>query len=896
MAYNSYTDTIQGPSLISLSPTRETPISNIAILQNNTPVSSFSIPQRSYVDNNALRNITSPISIDESVVAPPNDTFLTSVDQQVQPSQFTPISNVQSPFYNMRTNTIQEIPSSSYRTPINNVRTPINTMPEIPLGPYKPVTIFGYSPPVNQVQSSQPVAYQSPVSQVPTIFDRPLPVVQAPVQSQPIVYRSPIVQIPTPIVQVPTPIVQIPTIFDRSPIVQVPTISVQPSQSTVYPTPITYQVPTMQVQTPITYQVPTIFDRSLVITQRPESPLTALSVAKNKNILSTQSSLGPIPIDSVPAFAPVKLIAVSNVTASTIRDGLKSSNDKIKRKALESLENAIISSQGSCPKNIVDSLKIQTFQLDPVKMDSYLNGPAVFDHEFQDGMGCLIDALVADQGPYPAARLHRWISNIKRIGESSSEGMAFQMNSGSVPLYVLKVTSDPQDDNLAHEALIGMGALNRLRDKVPNFMHTYGAFYCSPPVMDANGNVTSWCPTKTNAITYLVLENIREARSLKAMLPILSKSEFIQIYLQILNALNVAYKEYDFTHYDLHSGNVLIQTLSYDIAIPLYNPLGGVSYIKTRYLARIIDYGMSHIYLQGQHFGRYGTEFAGVDANSSFPMFDAYKLLLFSALEAGSNSEVKDVASKIYAFFNENKSVDERLKERTTSKSDYFQPDKSQKSRTLDSLIEFILNRYTLKFVTLDQPIDALSTICQDNCVDWDSFNKIVFDRYKLPATLEDYCAAREAVKSLASNSHKTEIDTWLDQFNQEAVYTNERDIMINRFNIMINAINMVNLNIVTDHDFVLTKYINSLNDIAKIKEMYAEIEHWIQNLACVFNTPEKQQFILTDLSELLSVSETITTRLNEFQDIIQYNITNDTRKKLNYNRVRILHSIILNT
>ena len=105
--------------------------------------------------------------------------------------------------------------------------------------------------------------------------------------------------------------------------------------------------------------------------------------------------------------------------------------------------------------------------------------------------------------------------------------------------------------------------------------------------------------------------------------------EFLQIYLQVLNPLNLAYKKFDFTHYDLHSENVLIQELPYPISIPFYHPDGRTLYLRTNFLARIIDYGTAHVKIEGQHFGVFRAENRGqIFPDRSFPMHDAYKLLL----------------------------------------------------------------------------------------------------------------------------------------------------------------------------------------------------------------------------------------------------------------------------
>jgi len=197
-------------------------------------------------------------------------------------------------------------------------------------------------------------------------------------------------------------------------------------------------------------------------------------------------------------------------------------------------------------------------------------------------MGCLIDTLISEEDIVPDARLKRWITNINRIGPKSAEGMVFELQSGPYSLYVIKVTNDPKDDTLPHEAI------NKLRDKIPNFMHTYGAFMFSPPVLDKEGKVVAWFPARTNSVTYLVLENIQDSIAVENLAWNFNEDEF----LQILNALNVAYKEFDYTHYDLHGRNILIQRLSYDVLIPFYLPDGRILYIKL-----VLSIMECHIYI-----------------------------------------------------------------------------------------------------------------------------------------------------------------------------------------------------------------------------------------------------------------------------------------------------------
>jgi hypothetical protein len=647
------------------------------------------------------------------------------------------------------------------------------------------------------------------------------------------------------------------------------------------------------------------------IASPPASPVELLStIAFNKKMNQgyNQSSIGPLPNKPIPAFAPPKNIDVSVQMNQTLKSQLKSADIDIRGKAVNALEKMIVKMQGHCPDDIVDNLRIRTFQLDANTIDTYLNTAGRYDHDYQDGMGCLIDALVSQEDIIPDIRLRRWITDISRIGGASAEGMAFKLQSGPYPLYVIKVAADPNDDTLPHEAIVGMGAINKLRNRIPNFMHTYGAFMCSPPILDDNGKVVAWCPAKTNSISYLVLENIQDGEALGSVIWDLDENEYLQIYLQILNALNLAYKEFDYTHYDLHANNVLIQTLSYDISVPLYNPNGGIVYIKTRRLARIIDYGFSHIYLQGQHFGKYELEHVSVYPEESFPMHDAYKVLLSSyyyslnqiknntIVQQRTLSPISQVVNNIYSFFKEGKTAEERLKERNSKQwSDYFQPSDIHKSTKLDTLLSFILSKYSPYFISSDQPTDAISTICEDNCIDWDAFIQQVFNQTRLPTTLEDYCQAYTAIEKLSSNDYKVELRKWLQQFNTDVAYNNEKDPMLNKLNDSIVSINTIQLLTIDDPNFNANIYINELRKLVKLRSEINYIKAWLTSAICSFNINQRLAYISEDIKAFIRGINDTKQRVDDFKKIINYNISTDTVGDIiNIPDIKIMHNIIL--
>lgn len=84
--------------------------------------------------------------------------------------------------------------------------------------------------------------------------------------------------------------------------------------------------------------------------------------------------------------------------------------------------------------------------------------------------------------------------------------------------------------------------------------------------------------------------------------------EFRKILLKIFGALYEANQELDFTHYDLHPGNVII---TYEGLEPV-----------------IIDLDAAHIKYEGGHLGRADFEEFGVLNWTSFWIYDVFKLLI----------------------------------------------------------------------------------------------------------------------------------------------------------------------------------------------------------------------------------------------------------------------------
>lgn len=197
------------------------------------------------------------------------------------------------------------------------------------------------------------------------------------------------------------------------------------------------------------------------------------------------------------------------------------------------------------------------------------------------------------------------------LTDDSSEGTTL-ISSNDPELFVVKVPKW-EDDELQSEALVGLLALNKVREYVPNFPFCYGYGNCSP-IIKGKHNITSWCESYSNfPASFVIFENVINSVSFVDFVKIrnISQSSFIKCFLQILNALNIAYFKYGYLHHDLHGKNVLVRKFDTDVSVKMYKIIENMKtkklelkqygIIKTRYVPYIIDYGYNTILIDGVH-------------------------------------------------------------------------------------------------------------------------------------------------------------------------------------------------------------------------------------------------------------------------------------------------------
>ena len=194
-----------------------------------------------------------------------------------------------------------------------------------------------------------------------------------------------------------------------------------------------------------------------------------------------------------------------------------------------------------------------------------------------------------------------------------------------------KFILDDEPDPLQYEYLI-MLCLNESRKYIPNFTQTFGFFTCSSDFYDyiithphnkdfkqelnkliSSKNIKLSCYKNDEYnLPTIVIENITPAYTLKSFTIEYNNNEIekILLYVQVLLALQVAQDKYDFTHYDLHGLNVLLQDLVSTTTLfenimgfnnssvsPFLNYIvrGKSYFFPSNYITMIIDFGRSHI-------------------------------------------------------------------------------------------------------------------------------------------------------------------------------------------------------------------------------------------------------------------------------------------------------------
>lgn len=211
------------------------------------------------------------------------------------------------------------------------------------------------------------------------------------------------------------------------------------------------------------------------------------------------------------------------------------------------------------------------------------------------------------------------LSPIKQIGAVSVNGfvkeIAYQKE-GYNAHAILKSAKTRTSDNLIYEYLVGIKYINRIMNRLPCFLETYGLYYYPSPaewtIMSGTGPVHSSNLKKLqlqSAIDYsracreskyaaVLIQHLKNAKTMNQHTSGRTFNEFMRrdlpyVLFVIYHALSSISNT--FTHYDLHDSNVLVyepQNGKY-IKYHYHHKDGTETTFHSPYIPKIIDYGRS---------------------------------------------------------------------------------------------------------------------------------------------------------------------------------------------------------------------------------------------------------------------------------------------------------------
>ena len=228
-------------------------------------------------------------------------------------------------------------------------------------------------------------------------------------------------------------------------------------------------------------------------------------------------------------------------------------------------------------------------------------------------------------------KINGWVKKFDNMNFNSANGYIYF----AVVLQNIKVVIKiPKNFNNYHDSILEyfvcVSCLNNLRYFIPNFMGGLGIFLCSP-----SKNSSMLC--NYNAVVkntpYCIYEKV-EGKTFEYHVQKVDTdfSDFLEVFIQVLIALEVAQREYSFTHYDLHGENVIVKEIdntdgSLSYKVPLDNYIYEITPKKS--IAVIIDYGLSSYKYDGKIYGQ-PTSYKSINnfgiMNSGY---DMYRLLIY---------------------------------------------------------------------------------------------------------------------------------------------------------------------------------------------------------------------------------------------------------------------------
>lgn len=257
---------------------------------------------------------------------------------------------------------------------------------------------------------------------------------------------------------------------------------------------------------------------------------------------------------------------------------------------------------------------------------------------------CLVQMILqqnnttSDNLPKLDSKISKYLKNVQKMGVFSAQGFIFYVDVISKGNKIILKRSQSKDTNfIRKEYVTGIKSINPLRALTPCFAMTLGGFSCIGDIKSLVGGQLCSSQKKSGSESfYTIIENIK-GKTLsdcfydKNMTP----DRFIGILVHVFMSLEIAQRKCCFTHFDLHTGNVMIKNITNKISYSLINDTKEYIMSADTEIPVIIDYGLSFSVIDDFLLGdwRQFSKSAPI-GRYMVPCYDMYLFLMSSTWDA----------------------------------------------------------------------------------------------------------------------------------------------------------------------------------------------------------------------------------------------------------------------
>lgn len=301
----------------------------------------------------------------------------------------------------------------------------------------------------------------------------------------------------------------------------------------------------------------------------------------------------------------------------------------------------------TCLPDTIAAVKLDIEQLQANELAQLLKSH-FYDAALCNAVSCLFDAMLFNpitrtETDTPFVRRH--MDLLRTIG-TGANGIALAGGltpGGSAPpppedlIVKIQIPKAGRQPTI-HEYFAGAVGTNQLRPFDAGYAYIFNSFNCGAPGL-LNKQVVNYCGPNSQPYDYLIYEKI-DGVDWRKMMRTATPVDFNRAFLPLLNSLHIGNTTIGFTHFDLHDANIIMRQLATPLTVRLaVGPLAGM-FVAVNSIPTMIDFGFSRVVYKGQYYGVYGFESYGIDPTVCKPMYDVYKLLMFTLWNCNSSNNM----------------------------------------------------------------------------------------------------------------------------------------------------------------------------------------------------------------------------------------------------------------